>query len=119
MTTFRRTSAIAAIVVLLPAVSAVAASSARGAPVHTKRQAELNILRMPRFFWHAGLHGFIRTRTKTFRTNVTVSCAGGHGRVRLGHVFLCRLRYHRKAAVVRYTALGKYAFKLKFVPHLH
>lgn len=86
------------------------------APTHTKRQAEINILRSPRIFWSWGLHGFIRSRTKTFRTNVVVICTGGHGPELRAHTFVCALHYRARTVNVRYTALGKYAFKLHAIP---
>ena len=101
--------------VILAAMS-IATTSARTAPTQTKRQAELNILHSPLYFWRAGLHGFIRSRTRTFRTNATVICNGGRGTSLRAHVFFCVLRYRTKTTLVRYTALGKYSFKLKSIP---
>lgn len=114
MTTFIRTAFISGMCVFMAAALLARASQA-APPVQTKRQAELNILRTPRYFWRVGLHGFIHSRTKTFRTNVTVTCAGGRGPGLRAHVFVCSLRYRGKAATVKYTALGKYAFRLRVV----
>lgn len=114
MRTLTRLFVISATCALI-ATTAVASASLTSTPLQTKQQAELNILRTPRFFWRAGLHGFIRSRTKTFRTNVTVACAGGHGKTELAHSFLCVLRYRTKIVTVRYTALGKYAFRLRIL----
>jgi hypothetical protein len=102
--------------VILVAIAASGPAPAATA-VHTKQQAELNILRSPGFFWRAGLHGFIRSQTMTFRTNVTVSCGGGKGTPPRAHVFLCVVSYRDKVANIRYTALGKYAFKIQIAPH--
>jgi hypothetical protein len=98
---------------VLVAACATAASAVTW--THTKRQAELNILHSPRFFWRAGLHGFIRSRTRTFRTNVTVTCTGGRGPALRAHVFLCLVRYRDKTVKVRYTAISRYGFRLRIV----
>ncbi len=111
--TIPRLLMLSALVALI--ATAGVASAAAASPVQAKQQAELNILRTPRYFWRAGLHGFIRSRTKTFRTNVTVTCGGARGAAKQAHVFLCLLRYRGKTATVRYTALGKYAFRLRIV----
>ncbi len=116
MSELRRLVALALTCMIVAGASGVAAGVA-AAPVQTKRQAELNILRSPLYFWRAGLHGFIRSRTRTFRTNVTVICNGGRGTSLQAHIFVCVLRYRRKTIGVRYSALGKYAFRLRIIPH--
>jgi hypothetical protein len=112
VTNLRRLAVLAAVFLIVADVTRIAGAAV---PVQPKREAELNILRTPRYFWRAGLHGFIRSKTRTFRTNVTVTCTGGAKVGTKSHVFRCVLRYRRKTATVRYTALGRYAFRLQIL----
>lgn len=100
---------------ILLATLTEAAGAAQGLPQQPRRLAELNILRSPRFFWRAGLHGFIRSRTMTFRTNATVACQGGRGPSAVAHVFVCVLRYQSRSVRIRYTATSRYGFRLRIL----
>jgi hypothetical protein len=84
-------------------------------PTQTKRRAELNILRSPMFFWQAGLHRLIRSQTRTFRTNVTVTCGRRLSPSTRAHVFFCILRYRVDRIRLRYTAVSATAFRLKIL----
>jgi hypothetical protein len=103
-------------VIVFLLASSIAGSAFGALPMHTKRRAELNILRSPNYFWQAGLHRLIRTRTRTFRTNVTVSCGRRLAPLAREHVFVCVLRYHADRIRIRYTALGAAKrFRLKIL----
>jgi len=107
---------IATFCALAGAVALLAPAALAKSQTQTRHQAELNILQTPRYFWRAGLHGFLRSKVMTFRSGVVVACLGGHGPKQTAHSFSCTLRYHTKAIRVRYIATSRYGFRLRFIP---
>jgi hypothetical protein len=94
--------AVLAAVLLVPLVLVAVASSAPTG--HSKRQAEVNLLRSTRVLerWRVGL---IDPRTKSVKSN-TVAVCSGHGRGVNGRhaLFTCRVRGERMVVTVRYAA---------------
>jgi hypothetical protein len=88
--------------------------AAGSSPLHSRVQAERNVLQSPRFFLTSGRRAavVVDAATGIFRTNTRVSCAASPPAAAQAHVFVCSVRHGKTRLRVRYTATGKKSFRL-------
>jgi hypothetical protein len=94
-------------------------TSARVAPAHTKRQAELNVLRFVVSHWASAPSALVNRRTHLLMNNTEAVCTG-RGRPERGMLytrFLCVVRphahHHREGLYFSYRALRRGRFSVR------
>jgi hypothetical protein len=98
------------------------AADAAVLPAHTKKQAEVNVLRViPRKWRTRPLPGLVSSRTHLLLENTEAVCRGQgkrHAGGRYSH-FVCVIRPHihtrRQGLYVSYTTLPKGGFKIRWL----
>jgi hypothetical protein len=111
-------TALALIAGILPAADAAVL------PAHTKKQAEVNVLRViPRKWKTRPLRGLVNPRTHLLLDNTEAVCRG-RGMQRAGRRysrFVCVIRPHihtrRQGLYVSYTTLPKGGFKIRWLAY--
>jgi hypothetical protein len=100
--------------VAIAALAPAAVAQPSGLQLHTRAVAERHVLASPRVIARRpGAKTLIDPKTRMFRTNVTASCRGPHGRVARAHSFRCTLAFDgRPRIAVGYVATGKYSFRI-------
>jgi hypothetical protein len=90
---------------------------------HTKRQAEVNVLRVVARKWPTRLPGLVNPRTDLLVDNTEAACRG-RGRRRAGYRyarFVCVVRPHiysrREGLYVSYRALPKGRFTIRWIAY--
>ncbi len=109
----RAVGAVVAVSALVVAVTPLAAAGGKrdAVPLHTKRQAEVNVLRSLHAIRKLNL-GFVDPRTRLLRAGVQVQCMGEGRRASAYHRFRCRLQYRTATALFAYLATGRRAWHL-------
>ena len=99
-------------------------SGSARAPAHTKKQAEVNVLRVVARKWRARrLRGLVNPRTHLLVDNTEAICHG-RGKRRVGNQyarFVCVVRPHvhtsRQGLYVSYRALPRGRFRLRWLAY--